>query len=299
LAPALISLGARIRIAGLAGNREIPLEEFYQKPEPENRRMTVLQQGELLTEVFIPQPPHDSRGIYLKAMDRKAWAFALASAAIQLRVDGDLIKEARIILGGVAPIPWRVRDAENILQGRKLTKDNVAEAADAGLRDARPLRDRSGQGRAIPSAISLGALSCSMSLFLPRKTVSCLIGFIEAFLLPSGSSGLDLNYWKLLRKLKKYIDLFFGIILDFLLMGKQTRRRNFSRRKRPLIFEAMKNRKRFRSRRASRPFYDHAGRRMRLNLSPAIPGENGPNISCSIFPGIPNPRGNREENPDC
>ncbi len=152
LAPALISLGARIRIAGLPGNREIPLEELYQKPGPDHRRMTVLRLGELLTEVFIQRPSNDSRGIYLKAMGRKAWAFALVSVAVRIKVDKDELQEVRIVLGGVAPIPWRVKDAEDILQGQRLTEDIVARAAEGALADARPLRDN---GYKIPLAKGL------------------------------------------------------------------------------------------------------------------------------------------------
>ena len=141
LAPALISLGARVRIAGISATREIPLEELYQKPEPLHRRMTILRPGELLTELFIPRPPHESKGVYLKAMERKAWAFALASVAVRVNFHNERPEEVRIVLGGVAPIPWRVKKAEDILQGEMLTEDIVARGAQEVLSDARPLRD--------------------------------------------------------------------------------------------------------------------------------------------------------------
>ncbi len=141
LAPALISLGARIRIVGISGTREIPLEELYQKPEPLHRSMTVLQPGELLTELFVPGTSRESRGIYLKAMERKAWAFALASVAIRVNYRDKRFEEVRIVLGGVAPIPWRAKRAEAILKGAGLTKDTAAKAATEALSDARPLRD--------------------------------------------------------------------------------------------------------------------------------------------------------------
>ena len=141
LAPALISLGARVRIAGISAPREIPLEELYQKPEPLHRRMTVLRPGELLTELYVPRPSHDSRGVYLKAMERKAWAFALASVAVRVNFHNARLEEVRIVLGGVAPIPWRVKNAEGILQGARLTEGIVSRAAKEALSDARPLRD--------------------------------------------------------------------------------------------------------------------------------------------------------------
>jgi xanthine dehydrogenase YagS FAD-binding subunit len=143
LAPALISLDARVRIAGQQGNREIPLEDFYRKPGVDLRQMTILQPGELITEVLIPKPPAGSRVVYLKSTGRKAWAFALASVAAQLVVksDGGEVKEGRIVLGGVAPFPWRSKGAEQILVNQKLTEDTMIKAAEAALSEARPLRD--------------------------------------------------------------------------------------------------------------------------------------------------------------
>lgn len=163
LAPALISLRARIRIAGLAGNREIPLEELYQKPEPDHRRMTVLRPGELLTEVFLPRPSNDSKGIYLKAMERKAWAFALVSVAVRIKINNEQLQEVRIALGGVAPIPWRVKGAEDILQGQRLTGDIIARAAEEALPDARPLRDN-----AYKVPLAKGLIKKALVTFQPR-----------------------------------------------------------------------------------------------------------------------------------
>jgi xanthine dehydrogenase YagS FAD-binding subunit len=85
-------------------------------------------------------------------MGRKAWAFALVSVAVRIKVDKDELQEVRIVLGGVAPIPWRVKDAEDILQGQRLTEDIIARAAEGALADARPLRDN---GYKIPLAKGL------------------------------------------------------------------------------------------------------------------------------------------------
>ena len=141
LAPALMALQSRIKIASPTGMREIALEELYQEPRPERRQMTILEPGELITEVAVPLPGRGSRGIYLKAMERKAWSFALVSVAAILTFDGDTITEGRLVLGGMATIPWRAKEAESILGGKKFSAGLCREVAESALQEARPLRD--------------------------------------------------------------------------------------------------------------------------------------------------------------
>jgi len=141
LAPALMALQSRIKIASPTGMREIALEELYQEPRPERRQMTILEPGELITEVVVPLPGRGSRGIYLKAMERKAWSFALVSVAAILTFDGDTITEGRLVLGGMATIPWRAKEAESILGGKKFSAGLCREVAESALQEARPLRD--------------------------------------------------------------------------------------------------------------------------------------------------------------
>jgi xanthine dehydrogenase YagS FAD-binding subunit len=77
--------------------------------------------------------------VYLKAMDRRAWAFALASAAAQLTLDGDIVTHARLVLGGVANAPWRVTAAEALLEGQSLTPALAIQAAELAIQGASPL----------------------------------------------------------------------------------------------------------------------------------------------------------------
>ena len=141
LAPALIALGAGVSLIGPEGEREISLEELYKKPEPHPRYATSLKAGELINSIRVPAKPNGSRGVFLKAMERKAWSFALVSVAAQFRLDGLRFGEGALVLGGVAAIPWRAKEAEGVLIGKEYSEPLAVQAADAALSGARPLRD--------------------------------------------------------------------------------------------------------------------------------------------------------------
>lgn len=141
LAPMLLALGARVTVSGAAGKRVIPLDKFFTLPSDGNiRRENVLQNDDIITEVFVPASALAARSTYLKFKERESLDFALASvaAAVQLAPDRT-VRDARIVLGGVAPIPWRVPAAEKFLAGKELKPDVLAEAAKIALADAKPL----------------------------------------------------------------------------------------------------------------------------------------------------------------
>lgn len=140
LAPVLLALGARVTAVGSAGRRVIPLDKFFTLPTENVRRENVLRNDEIITEIFVPASPLAVRSTYLKFKERESLDFALASvaAALQLAPNG-IVRAARLVLGGVAPIPWRVPVAERFLLGKKLTPDVLAEAAKLALADAKPL----------------------------------------------------------------------------------------------------------------------------------------------------------------
>jgi xanthine dehydrogenase YagS FAD-binding subunit len=140
LAPALMALDATIRVVGPDLDGEISLAELYTKPTENHRQMTILGPGELITEIRVPTPKGDSRGVYLKAMERQSWSFALVSVAAHLRREGDHIADARIVLGGVAAIPWRAKDSEKILIGQRFSEELAERAAEAAVAGAQPLR---------------------------------------------------------------------------------------------------------------------------------------------------------------
>jgi xanthine dehydrogenase YagS FAD-binding subunit len=152
LAPALIAHDARVSLASAHGTRTIPLAELYAVPSGRERSEHATRAGEVLTEVLIPEGALQRRGVYEKAMDRKAWTFAIVSVAAAARVRDGKLRDTRIVLGGVAPVPWRVEAAEREIDGRELTDEVASRAADVLLADAQPLRQN---GFKIPLAKEL------------------------------------------------------------------------------------------------------------------------------------------------
>lgn len=139
MAPMLTALDATLNIAGPRGTRSVPLGEFYVLPADDATRETVLEQGEIVTEVVIPEAASGLRSSYRKERDRGAWDFALAGVALAMRLDGGRVSDARVVLSGAAPVPWRSREAEQVIEGRQIDAAVAAEAAEAAMRDASPL----------------------------------------------------------------------------------------------------------------------------------------------------------------
>jgi xanthine dehydrogenase YagS FAD-binding subunit len=136
-AVALTALGASVETLGPEGRRSFPIEQLHHdasRPEIE----TTLRPGELITAFHVPAGAWTRRSLYLKLRDRQSYAFALASAAIALELDGTRVRSARIALGGLAYRPWRAREAEAVLTGQPLTRTSAIAAAQAAFATARP-----------------------------------------------------------------------------------------------------------------------------------------------------------------
>jgi xanthine dehydrogenase YagS FAD-binding subunit len=138
-APALIALDARVEIAGPDGCRELPLSDFFVGPEENLTGETALAPNEILTHIHIPPPVSGSTGVYLKASERRATDFALVSVAVVLARQDVQITSARVILGGVAPIPWRVPKAEGIIVKQGISAESIQQACEAAVEDAHPM----------------------------------------------------------------------------------------------------------------------------------------------------------------
>jgi xanthine dehydrogenase YagS FAD-binding subunit len=138
-AQALIALDATVEtVGGPSGARTIPFAELHRLPDDTPHLETSLAPGELITFLNVPAGPWTRRSCYVKVRDRDSYQFALTSAAVALHLEGDIVREARIALGGVATVPWRAREAEAALQGRKLTETLAATAAAAAFTGACP-----------------------------------------------------------------------------------------------------------------------------------------------------------------
>lgn len=127
---ALAALGAVVNISGPQGERTLAFADFHRLPGDTPHLDNNLQHGELITGIDLPAKGFQKNYSYLKLRDRSSYAFALVSVATGLELDGDIIKEASIALGGVAHKPWRVKAAEDFLSGKTATRQNFAAAAD-------------------------------------------------------------------------------------------------------------------------------------------------------------------------
>jgi xanthine dehydrogenase YagS FAD-binding subunit len=139
-APALVAYGAKVRITGPAGWREIPLDGFFVLPSKDVTRETVLEQGEILTEVILPPPVSGMKSAYRKVRARRSWDFALAGVALALRMSGGKVSDARIVLSGAAPVPWRSVDAEKALIGNAIDEDTIKRVSASSVKGAQPLK---------------------------------------------------------------------------------------------------------------------------------------------------------------
>ena len=135
-ASALLAHDAEVEVHGAAGSRSVPLADLFAPPAAARRRETTLQPGEIITALTLPTA---GRSTYLKAMDRKTWAFALVGVAVRVQQEGGRIAEARVVLSGVANVPWRASEAEQVLTGQAPDGDLLAAAADAAVAGAEPL----------------------------------------------------------------------------------------------------------------------------------------------------------------
>jgi len=140
LAVALAALDAVVLVAGVAGPRRVPLSGLYRPPGDDPRRDTVLEHADLVTGIELP-PAGTARSRYRKVTDRSSFAFAVVSVAVALDLDGGLVRDCRIALGGVAPMPWRATRAEEALRGAEAVELNFARVARTEPAGARPLRD--------------------------------------------------------------------------------------------------------------------------------------------------------------
>jgi xanthine dehydrogenase YagS FAD-binding subunit len=163
-APALVALGASVVITDGTKTRTVPLSEFFVLPRQNVYRENILAQNEIITHVLVPAPAPGTRSAYVKEREKDSYDWALASAAVVLvpSANGQTVSTARVVLGGVAPIPWRAEEAEKALAGQPLTPSVIAQAAEAALASAKPLH-KNGYKVPLAQAVVRRALSLTMA----------------------------------------------------------------------------------------------------------------------------------------
>jgi xanthine dehydrogenase YagS FAD-binding subunit len=140
MANALYALEAVVRVRNASGQeRTIPITDFHRLPGDTPEKDNNLQHGELIVAIDLPPSNFAKNSYYLKVRDRASYAFALVAVAAALELNGSTIRQARVVLGGVAHKPWRSMEAEAALSGRPASEESFRRAAEAALKDARPL----------------------------------------------------------------------------------------------------------------------------------------------------------------
>jgi xanthine dehydrogenase YagS FAD-binding subunit len=138
VAPALVALGARVRIFGPGGAREVPLEKFFVIPRSENEREHDLKPNEIVTEIVVP-PPGGARTAHYEVRQKEAFDWPLATASVALAMNGNNVRSARVVLGHVAPVPWLSAEAEAALVGKAINEQSADAAGRAAVSTAKSL----------------------------------------------------------------------------------------------------------------------------------------------------------------
>ena len=138
IVPILVAYGAKIRLQGLNGKRELPLERFYVTPKKEGEREHDLRPNEMVTEVMVPAATNVKAAHY-EIRQKAAFDWPLAMAGVALKMRDSKVESARIVLGYVAPVPWPSSEAEKALAGQPINKETAQKAAAAALANAKPL----------------------------------------------------------------------------------------------------------------------------------------------------------------
>jgi xanthine dehydrogenase YagS FAD-binding subunit len=141
IAVALMAFRARLVITNGKEKREVPIEQFFVRPEDDVKRETVLKSGELILHIIVPSPHDSTKSFYLKLREKQSFDWPLADAAAVLEMEGRRCKTASVVLGSAAPTPMRLPDVEAFLAGKVLTPALVREAIELPFRNATPLRD--------------------------------------------------------------------------------------------------------------------------------------------------------------
>jgi xanthine dehydrogenase YagS FAD-binding subunit len=139
IAPVLVALGAAIEIAAPGGTRTIPLEKFYRIPQKEGEREHDLAPNEILIRLKLPPPQRDASTAYYEVRQKHGFDWPAATATVSIVTTRGKVAGASVVLGHVAPTPWRSKQAEAALIGKSIDEQVASAAATAALQPARSL----------------------------------------------------------------------------------------------------------------------------------------------------------------
>jgi xanthine dehydrogenase YagS FAD-binding subunit len=154
LAVALVALDATLEILGPRGTRTLPVADLHRLPEETPQHETVLQPGEIITALHVPASALAERSAYVKVRDRASFEWALASAAVALRLDGGTVREARVAVGGVASKPWRLPGVEQSLLGKPLDEDTILKVSAQAAEGAQPRGGNAFKVKLLPATVA-------------------------------------------------------------------------------------------------------------------------------------------------
>jgi xanthine dehydrogenase YagS FAD-binding subunit len=135
------------------------LEKFFVLPSVDFKRENILSPGEIVTEIYVPTPKAGSKGFYHKVRERLAWDHAIVAVATIVESSAGMVRDARVVMGGVAPIPWRAAKAEEFLRGKRLDDATAKKAGEIALEGANPLKDNGYKVRMAQDLIQRGLLA--------------------------------------------------------------------------------------------------------------------------------------------
>jgi xanthine dehydrogenase YagS FAD-binding subunit len=162
LAVPVIAYGGRFRVAGSRGTREVDAGEFFQMPNQNLYGESVLQPDEIITHVLLPAPGQKSASYEVRFKQSHDWP--LAAASVNLVMSGPTVKSARVVMGAVAPVPWRAQAAERVLAGKAITEAIAVEAANAAVTGARPMSGNAYKVQIARTAVKRAILAASRSV---------------------------------------------------------------------------------------------------------------------------------------
>lgn len=160
-APALVALNASVKVVGPGGTKNVRIEDFFVLPDTNLKRENILKPNEIISEVSVPAPAPGTKGVYIKIREKQSLDFAITSVACVLTMSGGVCKEARIVLGGVAPMPWRCTSAEGAVKGKKIDADIAAKAGEAATEGALPLSHNAYKVHLVRTVVKRAVLAAS------------------------------------------------------------------------------------------------------------------------------------------